>query len=81
MSKAALALGFTAYIVFGTARGTLAAYRADSGAATAASHDPRVQIWSSGTNARLVFTNERLYPDTAAIDDGASAGGTEYLIP
>jgi hypothetical protein len=60
MKKLALAIALGAYIVFGTSAGSLAAHRADSTSAVAA----RVAWSETGTNARLLFLNEQLYPET-----------------
>jgi hypothetical protein len=63
MRKIALAIGFGAYIVFGASSVTLAANRIDNAAGVATNRDSR--IWSdTGTNARLLFLNEALYPET-----------------
>lgn len=78
MKKLALAIGFGAYIVFGASGGTLAAYRADDTASRSAIRDSRVAWSDTGTNPRLLFVNEQLYPDTATSDTEGSvcAGGT-----
>jgi hypothetical protein len=63
MKKLALAIGLGAYIVFGASGGSLAAYRVDNTAGVALNRASR--NWSeTGTNARLLFLNEALYPDT-----------------
>jgi hypothetical protein len=70
MKKLALAIGLGAYIVFGASGGSLAAYRVDNTAGVALNRASR--IWSeTGTNARLLFLNEALYPDTT-VTAGAS---------
>jgi hypothetical protein len=67
MKKLALAIGLGAYIVFGASGGTLAAYRDDGAASRSAIRDSRV--WSeTGTNPRLLFVNQQLYPDTIIWD-------------
>ena len=64
VKKLALAIGFAAYVVFGASSGTLAASKIDNTAGVATSRD--IRIWSeTGTNARLLFVNEALYPETA----------------
>src|ERR1700730_1528005 len=63
MKKLALAIGLGAYIVFGASAGSLAGYRVDNTAGVALSRASR--IWSdTATNARLLFVNEALYPET-----------------
>ena len=64
MKKLALAIGFAAYIVFGASSGSLAAYRIDNTAGIATSRDSRISWAETGTNARLLFLNEALYPAT-----------------
>ncbi|HYV22762.1 MAG TPA: hypothetical protein VEN31_08920 [Candidatus Bathyarchaeia archaeon] len=65
MKKLALAIGLGAYIAFGASAGSLAALRSDNGAGTAANRDSRIAWSVTGTNARLLFLNEALYPDTS----------------
>jgi hypothetical protein len=63
MKKLALAIGFAAYVVVGASSGSLAANRVDNAAGVATNRDSR--IWSdTATNARLLFLNEALYPET-----------------
>ncbi len=64
MKKLALAIGFGAFIVFGASSGSLAAYRGDNTAGVAANRGSRVPWSVTATNARLLFLNEALYPDT-----------------
>ena len=65
IKKLALGIGLAAYVVFGASSGSLAANRIDNGAGVATSRDSR--NWSeTATNARLLFLNEALYPDTNA---------------
>jgi hypothetical protein len=61
MKKLALAIGFGAYIVFGASGGTLAHYKADGTALSAAS----IAFSETGTSPRLLFVNQQLYPDAA----------------
>jgi hypothetical protein len=66
VKKLALAIGLGAYIVFSASASSLAALRADNAAGVAAARDSR--LWSAtGTNARLLFLNEVLYPDSSTI--------------
>jgi hypothetical protein len=66
MKKLALGIGLGAFIVFGASGGTLAALRSDSnGAGIAANRDSRIPWSVTGTNARLLFLNEQLYPETS----------------
>ena len=60
MKKLALAIGFSAYIVFGASSGSLAAYRVDNTAGVATSRDSRLSWSETATNARLLFLNEAL---------------------
>lgn len=70
MKKLALAIGFVAYVVFG-ASSALAAFRVDYGAGVATNRESRV--WSeTGTNARLLFLNEALYPETTVKSETAT---------
>lgn len=69
MKKLALAIGFGAYIVFGASGGTLAHYRDDSAASRSATRDNRIAWSETGTNPRLLFVNEQLYPETAVVWD------------
>ena len=72
MKKLGLAIGLGAYIVFGASAGSLAAYRVDNTAGVVANRESR--IWSeTATNARLLFLNEALYPETVAA--GATSPG------
>lgn len=64
MKKLALAIGLGAFIVFGASSGSLAAYRGDNTAGVAANRDSRIAWSVTATNARLLFLNEALYPDT-----------------
>jgi hypothetical protein len=73
MKKLALAIGLGSYIVFGASGGTLASERADNTAGVAAVVDSRVAWSEIGTNARLLFLNQQLYPDTVASDIEASS--------
>jgi hypothetical protein len=74
MKKLALAIGLGAYVVFGASSGSLAAYRVDNTAGVAANRDSR--IWSeTATNARLLFLNEALYPETTGTARAASPAG------
>ena len=66
MKKLALAIGLGAYIVFSASASSLAALRADTAAGIAANRDSRLAWSVTGTNARLLFLNEALYPDTSA---------------
>src|SRR5207245_8647982 len=66
MKKLALAIGLGAYIVFSASASSLAALRADTAAGIAANRDLRLAWSVTGTNARLLFLNEALYPDTSA---------------
>src|SRR6059058_5932740 len=65
MKKLALAIGLGAYIAFSESASSLAALRADTAAGIAANRDSRLAS-VTGTNARLLFLNEALYPDTNA---------------
>ena len=72
MKKLGLAIGLGAFIVFGASAGSLAAYRVDNTAGVAGNRESR--IWSeTATNARLLFLNEALYPETVAA--GATSPG------
>jgi hypothetical protein len=65
MKKLALAIPFAASIVFGASSGSLAASKIDNGAGVATIRDSRVSPWTeTATNARLLFLNEALYPET-----------------
>ena len=71
MKKLALAIGFAAYFVFG-ASSALAAFRVDYGAGVATNRESR--NWSeTGTNPRLLFLNEALYPETTVAVDAILA--------
>ncbi|MGH2470863.1 MAG: hypothetical protein ACRDG6_00455 [Candidatus Limnocylindria bacterium] len=72
MKKLALGIGLGAYIVFGASGGTLAAERADNTAGVAAIRDNRIAWSETGTNARLLFLNEQLYPETTVWDTDAT---------
>lgn len=69
MKKLVLAIGFGAYIVFGTQGTSLAAYRDDSTASRNAARDTRIAYSETGTSPRLLFVNQQLYPDTAVVWD------------
>ena len=73
MKRLALAIGLGAYVVFGASSGALAAYRVDNTAGVAAIRDSRIAWSETATNARLLFLNEALYPDTTATADAAIA--------
>ena len=75
MKKLALAIGLGAYIAFGASAGSLAALRSDNGAGTAANRDSRIAWSVTGTNARLLFLNEALYPDTSTATAVTSSRG------
>jgi len=74
MKKLALAIAFASYIVFGASSGSLAAYRIDNTAGVAANRDSRIAWSETGTNARLLFLNEALYPETTGASGAASPG-------
>jgi hypothetical protein len=69
MKKLVLAIGFGAYIVFGTQAGSLAANRDDSTASRSAVRDSRIAYSESGTSPHLLFVNAQLYPDTTVVWD------------
>jgi hypothetical protein len=64
MKKLALAISLGAYIVLSASASSLAAYRADNASGVAANRDSRIAWSVTGTNARLLFLNEALYPET-----------------
>ena len=66
MKKLVLAIGLGAYFVFSASALSLAALRADTAAGIAAIRDSRIAWAVTGTNARLLFLNEALYPEAAA---------------
>ena len=66
MKKLVLAIGLGAYFVFSASALSLAALRTDTAAGIAAIRDSRIAWAVTGTNARLLFLNEALYPDTSA---------------
>src|SRR2546425_12720040 len=74
MKKLALAIGFASYIVFGASSGSLAAYRVDDTAGVAVNRDSRIGWGETGTNARLLFLNEALYPETTGASGATSPG-------
>jgi len=74
MKKLALAIGFAAYIAFGASSGSLAAYRIENTAGAAANRDSRIAWSETGTNARLLFLNEALCPETTGASEAASPG-------
>jgi hypothetical protein len=69
MKKLVLAMGFGAYIVFGTQGSSLAANRDDSTGSRNVVRESRIAYSESGTNPHLLFVNEQLYPDTAVVWD------------
>ena len=69
MKKLVLAIGFGAYIVFGTQGTSLAANRDDSTASRNTVRDSRIAYSESGTSPHLLFVNQQLYPDTAVVWD------------
>jgi hypothetical protein len=74
VKKLALAIGFAAYAVFGASSGSLAAYRVDNTAVVAANRDSRIAWSETATNARLLFLNQALYPETTVTAGAASPG-------
>jgi hypothetical protein len=66
MKKLALAIGLGAYVVFSASANSLAALRTDTASGVAAIRDSRIAWSITGTNARLLFLNEALYPETTA---------------
>jgi len=78
MKKLALAIGLGAYIVFGASAGSLAALRADTATGIAANHDSRIAWSVTGTNARLLFLNEALYPETTDTSTKFTASQLAY---
>jgi hypothetical protein len=72
MKKLALAIGLGAYVVFGASTGALAAYRVDNTAGVATVRESRIAWSETATNARLLFLNEALYPDTSATSSAAT---------
>jgi len=67
MKKLALAIGLGAYIAFGASASALAALRIDNAAGVASIRDSRVAWSVTGTNPRLLFLNEALYPETTGV--------------
>jgi len=78
MKKLALAIGLGAYIVFSASASALAALRADTAAGIAANRDSRLAWSVTGTNARLLFLNEALYPETTDTSTTFTASQLEY---
>lgn len=64
MKKLVLAIGLGAYVVFSASANSLAANRTDIASGVAAIRDSRIAWAVTGTNARLLFLNEALYPET-----------------
>jgi hypothetical protein len=64
VKKLALAIGLGAYVVFSASANSLAANRIDTASGVAAIRDSRIAWAVTGTNARLLFLNEALYPET-----------------
>jgi hypothetical protein len=79
VKKLGLAIGLGAYIVFGASSGSLAAYRVDNTAGVATVRDSRIAWSETATNARLLFLNEALYPDTTA-QPNTSRTDTERML-
>lgn len=72
MRKLAFAVTLTVFVIVLSSPVVLAAHRADRMNIFGTAGDSAVVRWSGANNARLVFINERLYPDTysvAPIDD------------
>ncbi len=67
MKKLALAISLGAYIAFSASASALAALRIDNSAGVASIRDSRVAWSVTGTNARLLFLNEALYPETTIV--------------
>jgi|SRR5437879_3676079 len=78
MKKLALAIGLGASIVFSVSAIALAALRADTAAGIAANRDSRLAWSVTGTNARLLFLNEVLYPDTTDTSTTFTSSQLEY---
>jgi hypothetical protein len=68
MKKLGLAIGLGAYIVFSASASSLAYHRADGASGVAAVVNSRIAWSETGTNPRLLFLNEALYPDTTIWD-------------
>jgi len=78
MKKLALAISLGAYIAFSASASALAALRIDNAAGVASIRDSRVAWSVTGTNARLLFLNEALYPETtSAVTSSLSAHGDQ----
>jgi hypothetical protein len=77
MKKLVAAIGLGAFIMFSAASGSLAAHRVDYTGSVASNRDSRVAWSETGTNPRLLFLNEALYPDTTVwdTDNGFCADG------
>ena len=67
MGRLALAVTLGSLALLATASGVLAAYRADDGIMHGATRSTAMIVWAGGTNARLVFINEAVAPDTYAV--------------
>jgi hypothetical protein len=79
MKKLALASGLAVYVIFGASYVSLAADRADnSGRVGSASRDSRPASAVIGTNSRLLFVNQALYPDTSASDTAIAASAAAH---
>ena len=72
MRRLALAVTLGSLALLATSAAVLAAYRVDDGIMRGATRGTAMVVWAGGTNARLVFINEAVAPDTysvAPIDD------------
>jgi len=70
--RLALAATLGSLALLAASSAVLAAYRADDGTMRGATHNTAMIVWAGGANARLVFINEAVAPDTysvAPIDD------------
>src|SRR5712691_11307137 len=78
MKKLALAISLGAYIAFSASASALAALRIDNAAGVASIRDSRVAWSVTGTNARLLFLNEALYPETTDTSTTFTSSQLEY---
>jgi hypothetical protein len=70
-----LSLALSSLVLLATASTALAAHRTDDGATGTAIGGTAVARWAGGMNARLVFINEAVAPDSTSYDPAPVLGG------
>lgn len=68
MRRLVLSAALSSLVLLATGSNALAAHRTDDGATRGAIRGTAIARWAGGSNARLVFINEAVAPDSTSYD-------------